>query len=66
MTHDQIMAAVREIVSENLRSNNAEFKRQVLNGEHDDGPYMQVGLAVSRFFQESFMLLSHPEVFDDE
>lgn len=57
---------LREIVADNLRSNNAEFERQVRDGEQDDGPYMQIAFAVFGGIDENYFRIPHPEVIGDE
>ena len=66
MTDDQTLAWLRGIVADNLRSNNKEFERQVRDGEQDDGPYMEIALAVFRGIDENFFRVPLPEVIGDE
>lgn len=66
MTDDQAKAMLRELVSENVRSDNKEFQRQIRDGEQDDGPYMAIAFAVWDFVQENYLLLSQAGEVTDE
>ena len=66
MVDEQTLVWARNIVADNLRSNNKEFERQVREGEQDDGPYMQIAISLLEGVDENWLRIPHAEVIGDE
>lgn len=55
MTLKDLRSIVADLVAET--HGNQEFIRQIRDGEQDDGPWMQGGIAVMNYINEQWMLL---------
>lgn len=55
MTMKELRNIVADLVAET--HGNEEFIRQIRDGEQDDGPWMQGGIAVMNYINEQWMLL---------
>ena len=55
MTMKELRGIVADLVAKT--HGNQEFIRQIRDGEQDDGPWMQGGIAVMDYIYEQWMLL---------
>jgi hypothetical protein len=55
MTMKELRGIVADLVAKT--HGNQEFIRQIRDGEQDDGPWMQGGIAVMDYINEQWMLL---------